>query len=118
MDMQMTASLFTLFSGEKDTHEYLPLLISASYEVKSVLCDSADESDIRLCYLVAAIANLRYTQIYGAREKALATYAGTIARESDAEHQIRFAEQLVNSYRSLCHDLLVETQVFLMSVKG
>lgn len=118
MDMQMIASLFTLFSGERDTHAYLPLLISASCEVKSILRDGANESDIRLCYLVSAIANLRYTQIYGAREKALATYAGTIARESDAEHQIRFAEQLVESYRNLCHDLLTETQVFLLSVKG
>ncbi|MDE6004971.1 MAG: hypothetical protein K2G88_06255 [Oscillospiraceae bacterium] len=118
MDMQMIASLFSLFSGEHDTHAYLPLLISSSHEVKSVLREGCSESDVRLCYLVASIANLRYVQIYGAREKALATYAGTIARKSDSEHQARFAEQLVNSYRNLCRDLLTESQAFLLSVKG
>lgn len=118
MDMQMIASLFTLFSGERDTDAYSPLLISASYEVKSVLRDDVNQNDVRLCYLVSAIANLRYTQIYGAREKALATYVGSIARESNSEHQIRFAEQLVNSYRNLCHDLITESQAFLIAVKG
>lgn len=118
MDMQMIASLFVLFSGEHDIDTYSPLLTSASHEVKSILCENAQETDIRLCYLVASIANLRYTQIYGAREKALATYAGTIAKESNSEHQIRFAEQLVNSYRNLCHDLLTETNAFLIAIKG
>lgn len=118
MNMQMIASLFTLFSGEHDTDTYSPLFISSLQEVESVLREDVNITDVRLCYLVAAIANLRYTQIYGAREKALATYAGTIARESNFEQQIRFAEQLVNSYRNLCHDLLLESQAFLLSMKG
>ncbi len=106
MNMQMIGSLFSLFSGEDDLHRHMPLLMTAIHEVTAKLRAEADHGEVRLCYLAAAIANLRYTQMYGAREKALATYAGTIARQSDAEHQLRFALQLVRSYHALCCDLL------------
>ncbi len=118
MNMQMIYSLFRLFSGEEASQTYLPLLTAAVQEVKASLKHPEDETEIRLCYLAAAVANLRYTQMFGAREKALATYAGTIARESNAEQQIRFAEQLVNSYKALCHDLLNSQTFFFAGVKG
>lgn len=118
MNMQMTASLFTLFAGEEDIQKFMPLLMTASQEVKAALAEGSCESDVRLCYLVAAVANLRYIQIYGAREKALATYAGTIARQSDAEQQLRFAQHLVNSYKALCADLLKEQNFFFSGVRG
>ena len=112
MDMQMIYSLFRLFSGEEDAQKYMPVLTTAIQEVKSSLRSQEDEQEVRLCYLAAAVANLRYTQIFGAQQKALATYAGTAAKESDFSHQIRFAEQLVNSYKSLCHDLIQEENFF------
>ncbi|MDE5754172.1 MAG: hypothetical protein K2H89_06510 [Oscillospiraceae bacterium] len=118
MNMQVITSLFSLFSGENDTDHFLPILTTACEEVTSILRESADTSETRLCYLVAAVANLRYTEIYGARENALATYAGTIARESDATHQLHFAQQLVKSYQGLCRDLIRDSGAFLFSVKG
>lgn len=106
MNMQMIGSLFTLFSGEQDVQLHMPLLMTAIHEVTAKLRSGSDASEVRLCYLAAAIANLRYTQMYGARDRALATYAGTIARQSDGEHQLHFAMQLVRSYQGLCSDLL------------
>ena len=84
MDMDQVKALFTLFSGEEDTTTYQPVIYVAMTEVRQMLREGASETDARLGYLAAAIANLRYTEIFGAREKALATYAGTIARQSEA----------------------------------
>ncbi len=118
MNLQMIGSLFTLFSGEEDLKKFLPLLMTAVHEVTAKLRTDADAGEVRLCYLCAAVANLRYTQMYGAREKALATYAGTIARQSDGEQQLRFALHLVNSYRALCSDLLRDEQFVFTGVRG
>ncbi len=118
MNMQMIYSLFRLFSGEEDSEKYMPLLLSAIEEIKASLKTQESVTEIRLCYLAAAVANLRYTQIFGAREKALATYAGNLTRESDLSHQIRFAEQLVHSYKALCSDLLKEENFFFAAVRG
>lgn len=106
MNMQMIGSLFSLFSGENDVQLHMPLLTTAIGEVAAKLRSDSDRSDVRLCYLAAAIANLRYTQMYGARDRALATYAGTIARQSDGEQQLLFAVRLVRSYLALCSDLV------------
>lgn len=118
MNMHVIISLFSLFSGENDTDRFFPVLTAAREEVRSVLKENVDTNEIRLCYLAAAVANLRYTEIYGARENALATYAGTITRESDATHQLHFAQQLVKSYQGLCRDLIRDSGAFLLSVKG
>ncbi|MBR7083919.1 MAG: hypothetical protein IKI37_01895 [Oscillospiraceae bacterium] len=118
MDMQMIYSLFRLFSGEEDSQKYMPILTASVQEVKASLLNPDSEQEVRLCYLAAAVANLRYTQMFGAQQKALATYAGNVAKESDLSHQIRFAEQLVRSYKSLCADLVQEQEFFFAGVRG
>ena len=118
MDMNTITSLFSLFSGESDTDRFLPIVTTACEEVRSTLRENADTSATGLCYLAAAVANLRYTEIYFARENTLATYAGTIARESDATQRLHFAQQLVKSYQGLCRELIRDSSAFLLSVKG
>lgn len=118
MKMEMVCSLFTLFSGESDVNRFMPLLMTAMAEIRSRLRFEANTADVRLCYLTAAVANLRYTQIFGARDKALATYAGTIARQSDATQQLQFAERLVSSYEGLCADLLDDRKFVFSGVRG
>lgn len=118
MNLQMILPLFALFSGEEEAQTFMPLLVTAGEEVRRQLREGADSSDVRLCYLTAAVANLRYTQMYGARDKALATYAGTIARQSDASQQLVFAQQLVRSYRGLCADLLCDRDFVFFGMGG
>lgn len=117
MNMEMVCSLFSLFSGAEDVNRFMPLLIAAIAEVRSQLRPEADGSEIRLCYLSAAVANLRFTHIFGAQDKALATYAGTIARQSDASQQLRFAEHLVSCYRALCADLLRDDRFIFFGMR-
>lgn len=118
MNMEMIGSLFSLFSGEQDVSAFLPLLMTAVQEVRQELREGADSKEVRLCYLAAAVANLRYTQMYGAQERALATYAGTIARQSDASQQLRFAKQLVYSYKGLCADLIRDREFVFTGIRG
>lgn len=118
MNMQMISSLFSLFSGEKDVSACLPLLMAAVEEVRQELRAEAELTDVRLCYLAAAVANLRYTQMYGAQTKVLATYAGTIARQNDTTQQQQFAAQLVDSYRALCAPLLRDRAFVFSGIRG
>ena len=118
MDMETVCSLFVLFAGEEDTETYMPLITAAAQEVVQELIDPSESDDARLCYLAAAVANLRYTQLFGAREKALATYAGNFRRVSDAQQQMRFAKQMVYSYRKLCAELLRDPDFVFFGVRG
>ena len=118
MDMETIGSLFRLFSGETDVALHLPLLYTAVGEVRARLREDADEKDIRLAYLAAAIANVRYAQIYAAREKVTATYAGTIATMSDGDQVLRFAESLVSAYCGLCAELLTDKGFDFFTVRG
>lgn len=118
MNMETVKALFTLFSGETDTVTYLPVLKAAEEEVVRLLREGADRTDVRLCYLAAAVANLRYAQILAAQEKVLATYAGTLPRQSSAEQQIRFARQLVSAYHALCAELVAGDEFVFSGIRG
>lgn len=118
MNLTMIGSLFSLFSGEKDVQACLPLLMAAMEEITRKLRRAADAGEVRLCYLAAAIANLRFTEMYGARESALATYAGTASRRSDSSQQLCFARHLVSSYEALCRDLLKDEHFMFTGVGG
>lgn len=118
MDINMVRSLFSLFSGESDTVQYLPLFDAAEKEVQRKLRSEADAEDVRLNYLIAAVANVHFSEIYGAREKALATYAGKFTRETEGERQLRFARHLVASYTTLCSDLLEDATFHFLGVSS
>lgn len=84
-DEQITL-LFGLFAGEDVLAEtYESILTMAAEEVRQQLLPGADEMDARLCYLAAAVAFLRYTEITAARDRATCTFAGTVAQNTDAE---------------------------------
>ena len=118
MSLETIHSLFCLFSGEEDSHAFAPLITTAVQEVQQQLREDADETDIRLCYLAASIAHLRYTQICGARDYPFATFAGNIARVADSSQKLSFAEKLVMAYQRLCRDLLKNQDFVFFAVGG
>lgn len=107
MNQEQVALLFGLFAGEDTLAEpYGAVLEMAVQEVKQALKADADETDARLCYLAAAVAFQRYTEITAARDRAACTFAGTIAQNTDAAQKLAFAQSLVWAYRGLCRSLL------------
>lgn len=115
--MKMIGGLFTLFSGETDVSGYLPLLSLAAAEVRRALRDGADDTDVRLCYLAAAIANLRYQEIWGTRDGVTAVYAGTISASPDGVKE-SMAQRLVSAYRAACKELLRDETFFFIGTGG
>lgn len=113
MNEEQIALLFGLFAGETVlASSYTAVLQMAKQEVRQALKAEADETDARLCYLAAAVALLRYTEITAARDRTACTFAGTIAQNTDGEQKHAFALRLVAAYRNLCRELL-EDETFL-----
>jgi len=117
MNMEQVALLFGLFAGpDVVAEEYTPILTMAVQEVRQGLLPDVDETDARLCYLAAAVALLRYTEMTAARDRAACTFAGTIAQNTDAKQKRDFALSLVWAYRGLCRSLLEEGTFFFAAV--
>ncbi|MBQ6212500.1 MAG: hypothetical protein IJJ57_06375 [Ruminococcus sp.] len=105
MDIQTIVSAFELFTGEENGDEYYQLILLAVSEVESVLLPDADDTDVRLVFLCAALAFYRLQQILAARERAAVTYAGKVLKESQ-NTAYGYAKELLRDYLQICSDLL------------
>jgi hypothetical protein len=106
MNNAVINSLFTLFSGERDTDKYEPLISSAQGWVNRMLKDDADSGDARLDYLCAAVANLKYVQMTCVRKRINYTYAGAEDSSQRPSLEYEFAKELVNEYYAEAADLI------------
>lgn len=106
MNPELCMQLFQLFAGLADGAPYQVLLDAAEDECRQQLRNGADETDTRLAYYIAALANLRYVQMLAARSTVSHTYAGTLAKAHDETPPCGFAERLVSEYRAAASDLL------------
>lgn len=116
MNIENVKSLFVLFASESDTEKYLPLIQSAISEVTFSLRSDSDPSDIRLEYLAAAIANLRYTQILAAKDKVIHNKNGDLATNHNGSQQLEFAYALVREYKVLVYNLLDDSNFAFFGV--
>lgn len=110
-------SLFTLFSAETDTEKYAPLISSAMAEVEKMLKPDADSTDIRLDYLCASLAAVRYAQITAVKSMVSCTYGGTASREGNAQLEYNFARALFEEYRKYAADLLCDNGFMFSGIK-
>lgn len=105
MNIESVKTLFTLFSGEDSLEKYMPVITLAVSEVEAILI-SPDESDIRLDFLCAAVANFRLRQINASRDRTEFTYAGKMTAGDTEKSSLRCAEALLRDYMSLCKGLI------------
>ena len=112
MDIQKITEIFELMTGEENSTEYMKLIYLSMREVDDILRPNADISDLRLCFLCAALAFYRLQQILAARERADVTYAGKVLKQSQ-NTACEYAKQLLKDYLQMCKSLItVETFVF------
>lgn len=112
MDIQKITEIFELMTGEENSSEYMKLIYLSMREIDDILRPNADLSDLRLCFLCAALAFYRLQQILAARERADVTYAGKVLKESQ-NTAYEYAKQLLKDYFQMCRSLItVETFVF------
>ena len=112
MDIQKVTEIFEIMPGETNSAEYIKLIYLSMREIDTLLRPNADISDLRLCFLCAALAFYRLQQILAARERAEVTYAGKVLKESQ-NTAYEYAKQLLRDYMQICKDLITsETFVF------
>ncbi len=116
MNNAVINSLFTLFSGERDTDKYEPLISSAVGWVKRMLKDDANENDARLDYLCGAVANLKYVQMTCVRKRISYTYAGKEEDSGRPSLEYEFARELVNEYFAESAELMKDDGFVFASV--
>ena len=97
-----------MFSGETDTEKYYALIESAVLYVGRQLKKSEYETDSRVPFYVASVANLVYSRAVSMRYKLSQTYAGSVTQVPSETNVIvcGMAEKLCEGYRSLCSDIL------------
>ena len=112
MDIQKVTEIFEIMTGETNSAKYIKLIYLSMREIDTLLRPNADISDLRLCFLCAALAFYRLQQILAARERAEVTYAGKVLKESQ-NTAYEYAKQLLRDYMQICKDLITsETFVF------
>ncbi|MBR6106932.1 MAG: hypothetical protein IKQ39_02895 [Oscillospiraceae bacterium] len=106
MQKAKVSQLFLLFTGLQHACAFDDLIDSAMMQVRSMLREDADDSDVRLCYLAAAAANLQYRQMIAARTVCSPTYAGDSAVQHSDTAACALAERLAAEYRAAAAPLL------------
>ena len=104
--------LFLLFAGLECAVQWEDPVDAAIEQVRGELKPDADESDIRLCYYAAAVANMHYRQLIAARGAVSPTYAGNVSVHRNDALPCSLAERLVYEYRKAAAPLL-DDQVFV-----
>ena len=110
--------LFLLFSGAARDADWHEIIEEAIGMTRASLKDGADETDYRLDYYAAALANLRYRQILASRTSVSPTYAGTVQdSKQNGGAGCTYAAQLLAQYRKDCAGLLrQESDAMLINI--
>lgn len=114
MNIESVKSLFELFSGEPQEN-YLPLAELAMAEVEKMLLPDADQTDIRLNFLAAALANYRLSQIKVSQDRTKVTYAGKMLDPTAAK---TYAAALLRDYLQLCSPLIRQRTFIFTGFSG
>ena len=116
MNNAVINSLFVLFSGEKDTDKYEPLISSAVWCLQRLLNSDADFGDSLLDFLCAAVSNLKYVQRTCVMKRINYTYAGAEDSCERPSIEYEFARELVNEYFAEAAELMKDDSFVFASV--
>ncbi|MCM1132150.1 MAG: hypothetical protein NC340_01630 [Ruminococcus flavefaciens] len=104
INVDTVQSLFVLFSGQ-DITENAPFLILARSETERILLPDVPDTDERVNFLCAAIANYRYQQAKASGDRSAYTYAGEMIK-ADKYTPLAFAESMLKDYYQMCRDII------------
>ena len=112
IDITNVKALFELFSGESANSEWSPVITMAVYEVRNMLLPDADDTDTRLEFLAASVANYRAQEIKLSSGRREYEYIGRMDG-GGARTSLAGAETLMREYVQLCRGLIkADTFVF------
>ncbi|MCQ2490284.1 MAG: hypothetical protein MJ079_01670 [Ruminococcus sp.] len=104
-------ALFELFSGETADSEWAPVISMAINEVANMLLPDADDTDPRLEFLAASVANYRTQEIKLSSGRSEYEYVGQM-NSGGARTALTGAAALMREYVQMCGDL-INTSTFV-----
>lgn len=114
MNVESVKTLFSLFSGEENADEFIPLITLAVCETEKMLVSDEAAGDIRIEFLCAALANYRYVQIKASRDRTQETCGGRLVTSRKDSGTLKYAQRLLADYMSMCRELIKnDTFVFI-----
>lgn len=113
MDTGHIERLFEMYSGETLTGIISEMIDMSVLEVKKMLRPGADEDDVRLDFLAAAITNFRVQQINSSSSKGEYNYAGRL-KSNDGNAPLMCARSVLRDMYQHCGDLITP-EVFIFS---
>lgn len=117
INFNLVKSLFNLFSGQESENDN-DFIILARHEVREILVPNVSETDERISFLCAAIANYRYQQAKAAADNSMYTYAGEMIK-AKKNTPLAFAESMLRDYYQLCRNIIKpQNFIFMGFSKG
>ncbi len=104
INVDVVQTLFNLFSGQKSENDN-HFIMMARRETEEMLLPDTDETDERVSFLCAAIANYRYQQAKAAADNSMYTYAGEMI-QAKKNTPLAFAESMLRDYYQLCRNII------------
>lgn len=113
MDIERIKSLFSIFTGQNNYEEYLPVIAVSMTQVERMLKENVDLSDSRLDMLTASVANYRYVQIITSRMENISAYNGEMIISKKDNNALNYAKQIMLDYMDICSDIINTNPVLL-----
>lgn len=117
MNLERVKSIFTLFTGQENCEDYLPIISLAISQVENMLQDGTLSSESRLEMLAGAIANYRYVQILASRMETISAYNGEMLMANKNSNALECAEKIVLDYMEICSDLIGKRTILMNTGK-
>lgn len=116
MNIENVKRLFTMFSGKEADEVLMPFINLALSEVGGMLKNPSAE-DMKLDFLTAAVANLRYQQSESAKIQTESFYEGSLTvQDKNKIIALSFASRMAEDYLNLCHNLVNGSTFVFMGV--
>lgn len=106
MNVEDMVAILEVISGETESNKISPFIRLASQKLSDILIPGTEQSDPRLPFLCAAIANFYYQQAEAAKDKKTYTYAGAMSGKASND-SLRGAEMLYREYCRMCSDIVI-----------
>ncbi|MCR4888022.1 MAG: hypothetical protein K5979_02420 [Ruminococcus sp.] len=111
MNREHVTQIFQMFSGESVNEGWSAVVELACTETEAMLKDGAEDTDVRLEYLAASIANYKLQLIHAGSAKSDYNYLGKVRSDSESP-ALKYARSMMKDYYELCADL-IEPQTFI-----
>lgn len=114
INVDLVKSIFNIFT-RNECENAEDFIIIARDEITDILLPGANDADVRVSFLCAAMANYRYQQAKSASDDSVYTYAGGVVK-AKKNTTLGFAESMLRDYYQLCRKFIKPQNFIFMGI--